>query len=199
MVIRKSKSKNALDPNHSFGLPLSQPFYEAACLLLEHIESRISKPMADKRNKDLLRVYAQSSLLPPLFLARHTIELKIKEVLLLTDIAHGIKKPKKRNMHNLQELWRELSVVAFADFADEFKENSVTLSTLLECVAFQIDELHAVDAPGTNFRYPEALEDNKLFAVDIGEVREQLDAMVDSLGELERAYTALIDHHNQSV
>ena len=197
MVIRKSKSKSALDPQHSFGLPLSQTYYEAACILLEQIESKISKPVPDKWFKDFLRVSAQSSLLPALFLVRHTIELMLKEVLCLKDIAQGAKKPKTRNMHNLHDLWDELRLAACDDFAEEFKERGVTLSTILECIDQPINELHSVDKPGTNFRYPEALEANRLFPIDISEVRRQLDVIIELLGELEKAYLATIDYNDQ--
>ncbi|MCX6179876.1 MAG: hypothetical protein NT163_11040 [Chlorobiales bacterium] len=197
MVIRKSKSKNALDPEHSFGLPLSQTYYEAACALLEQIETKISKPVTDKRYKDLLRVSAQSALLPALFLVRHTIELMLKEVLCLKDIAQKGKKAKIRMEHNLLNLWDELRKAACDDFAEEFKENIVTLSTILECIEQPINELHSVDEPGTNFRYPEALEANRLFPINISEVRSQLDVIIELLGELEKAYMATIDYNDQ--
>ncbi len=193
MVIRKSKSQNALDPEHSFGLPLSQTYYEAACILLDKIELKISKPLPDKRYKDLLRVSAQSTLLPALFLVRHTIELMLKEVLCLKDIANGAKNPKTRNKHNLHKLWEELRLSAYEDFEEEFKESSVTLSTILECIDQPINELHSVDKLGTNFRYPEALEANRLFPINISEVRRQLDVIIELLGELEKAYMATID------
>ncbi len=197
MVIRKSTSSGALDPNPRFGLPFSHSYYKAAYFLLEEIESRISIPLAEKPYADLLRVLAQSSLLPALFLVRHTIELMLKEVLTLKDIAKEVQKPNARKHHNFQKLWEELRLAASDDFAEEFKENGVTLSTLLERIQQFIVQLHSVDERGTTFRYPEAPEDNRLFPIDIREVRRQLDAMVDFLGELEGAYMAVIDHRNQ--
>ena len=197
MPIRKSKAQRALDPNQGCGLPLYEAYYDAACLLLEKIESTVSMPLEDKSLSGILRVSAQSALLPALYLVRHTIELTLKEVLSLKDLAHGLTRPLKRNNHKLHDLWEELRKAVSEDFAEEFKGDGVALSTLLESIEVPIEELHLADEPSTNYRYPEALQEKKLFPVCISDVQSQMDAVIEMLRELERAYMALIDHNRQ--
>jgi len=196
MPIRKSNSRQALDPNHNFGLPLYQTYYEGACLLLEQIELTVSKSLVDKQMGGILRVSAQSSLLPALFLVRHTIELMLKEVLSLKDLASGTTTPQSRNFHDLRRLWCDLKQAATEDFAENFKAGGVALSTLLLSIETPIQELHLADKSGTTFRYSEALQDQRLFPVNVRYTRKQMDAVIDRLRDLELAYIALIDHNN---
>jgi hypothetical protein len=197
MPIRKCTSPHALDPNHGFGLPLYHAYYDAACLLLKNIDSTASKKFTDTRLEGLLKMSAQSSLLPALYLVRHTIELALKEVLGLKDIADGKESSEVRRTHNLQKLWHDLRQAVSHDFAEEFKKGGDTLSTLLESIETPIKDLESVDPnPGVNFRYPEALLEKKLFPVNICDVRRQLDVVIEILQELEKAYTALIDYKN---
>ncbi|MDI6032250.1 hypothetical protein QLS91_04110 [Flavobacterium sp. LB2P84] len=84
---------------------------------------------------------------PLIYLHRHYLELKLKEIIVEGNCIIGAKDFLPKGGHNLINLWKESLEILHLVWGDDFKIPAVTIEN-------KIKELHNADVKSDGFRYP---------------------------------------------